>query len=247
MLSVENLIVQFDQRAVLQDLSFTVKEGEIIGLIGQNGCGKTTLLNTLSGFAPSTSGSIIFQDKDITRLQPYQRAALGLGRSFQHAGVFKEMTVAENLMIALEHVQKYPWWWRLSANYRKKGDKIIENILAEVGLQGHKDSLAGVLSGGQLRLLELLRLKISGGSLLLIDEPTAGVSPAMKKVLTKAIKELAKDKNRSMIIVEHDLKFLFELVDRVIVLVEGAVYLEGKPEEVVKDKRLQEVYLGVQD
>ncbi len=244
MLTLENIVVKFDKTLVLHDVSLKVKPREIVGIIGPNGCGKTTLLNAISGFTPVTSGSILFVDEDITEWPAYKRAQAGIGRSFQTAGIFKEMTVEENLMIALEHAKKYPWWWRFSKEYRRASNKIIDDILRSVDLHAHKYSMAGVLSGGQLRLLELMRLKMSGGKLLLIDEPTAGVSPVMRKTLAKNIRELAKEEDRSIVIVEHDLKFLFDLVDRVIVLVEGQKYLEGKPVEVQKDKRLQEVYFG---
>jgi len=243
-LTLENIVVQFDHSVILEGVSFEVAPGEIVGLIGQNGCGKTTLLNTISGFVPQQAGSIVFQDEDITRWSPSQRARKGLGRSFQTPGVFREMTVEENVMIALENAEKYPWWWRFSKTHRHRSDRRIQDALESVGLEGHKHSLAGVLSGGQLRLLELLRLEISGGKLLLVDEPTAGVSPVMKQVLAKTLKKLAREKERSMILVEHDLKFLFELVDQVIVLVEGKVYMQGTPEEVIKDPKLKEVYFG---
>lgn len=245
MLTVEDLIVKFDQSVILEGISLQIQPGEIVGLIGQNGCGKTTFLNVLSGFIKPETGSVLFKEEDVTALSPYQRAKRGIGRSFQVPGIFREMTVEENLMIALEHAHHYPWWWKFSKKHRQKTDHLIGDALESVDLVGHKHSLAGVLSGGQLRLLELLRLKISGGQLLLIDEPTAGVSPKMKQVLAHAIRELAKEKSRSMILVEHDLKFLFELVDRVIVFVEGRVYMEGKPEEVARDSKLKQVYFGV--
>lgn len=244
MLTVEKLFVKFKDRIVLEGVDLNVKPGEIIGLIGQNGSGKTTLLNALSGFVRSEGGSILFKEEDVTLWSPHRRAQMGIGRSFQNAGVFKEMTLKENLMIALEHAVPYPWWWQFSKKYRGLVDKQIASALESVGLEGHKDSLAGVLSGGQLRLLELLRLKISGGDLLLIDEPTAGVSPSMKRVLSQSIKDLAAEKSRSIVLVEHDIKFLFGLVDRVIVLAEGRVYMQGTPEQVVADKRLQELYFG---
>lgn len=245
MLTTENCFVQFGDHIVLEGISLSVAAGEVVGLIGPNGCGKTTFLNALSGFVPMNAGSILFNEDDVTTLSPYQRARRGIGRSFQVPGVFREMTLEDNLMIAIEISEHYPWWWRFSKAYRHKTHHRIEEALESVGLLGHRHSLAGVLSGGQLRLLELLRLKISGGSLLLVDEPTAGVSPAMKKILAKSIRELAQDKSRSILIVEHDLKFLFELVDRVIVFVEGRVYMEGTPEAVVNDPKLKEVYFGV--
>ena len=244
MLSVENLHVQFGQALVLQGVTLQIKPGEIVGLIGQNGCGKSTFLNALSGFVPASNGSVLFEEEDITALAPQVRARMGIGRSFQVPGLFREMTVEENLVVALERAEGFPWWWQFSKKYRHKAAHLVEEHLESVGLLGHRHSYAGVLSGGQLRLLELLRLKITGGRLLLVDEPTAGVSPVMKKKLMQTIRQLSQEKGRSILIVEHDLKFLFELVDRVIVFVDGKVYLEGKPEEVVKDQRLQEVYFG---
>lgn len=159
-------------------------------------------------------------------------------------GVFKEMTVEENLIMIVEQVEKFPWHWNFSKKFRKKMDKIIDEALEEVGLFRHKKSEAGVLSGGQLRLLELARLKLSKKPILLIDEPTAGVAPVLRQNLGKAIKKLSKESGHSIIIVEHDLKFLFDIIDRVVVMVDGQVYMEGKPEDVKKDKRLQEVYFG---
>lgn len=244
MLTVEDLIVQLGQSPILQGVDLQIKEGEIVGLIGQNGCGKTTFLNALSGYVKPMAGSVLFDGEDVTGFAPEKRATLGMARSFQTPGVFREMTVEENLLIALERVHHYPWWWQFSKKWRKKADAEVMRLLATVNLQDHKHSYAGVLSGGQLRLLELLRLEICGGRLFLIDEPTAGVAPAMKKVLMQSLKELARGEGRSLLIVEHDLKFLFELVDRVVVFVEGRVYMEGTPEEVVKDPRLQEVYFG---
>lgn len=244
MLKVEDLSVQFGLRTVLEGVNLEIEPGEVVGVIGPNGCGKTTLLNALSGFVRPRSGSVLFKNEDITHLSAYKRAGLGLGRSFQTAGVFKEMTVEENLMLTIEATENLPLWWRFSKKERARVNKIIEKQLESMDLLGHKHSLAGVLSGGQLRLLEMVKLKITGGDLLLIDEPTAGVAPVMRNMLSQAIKELQKDKKRSIIIVEHDLKFLFNLVDRVVVLVEGEVYMQGKPKELLNDPKLKEVYFG---
>ena len=229
---------------ILRDVSLNVKEGEIIGLIGPNGCGKTTLLNAISGFVPLESGTISFAGRDIMNLPPYQRAILGIGRSFQHAGIFKELSVADNIIMGAERAEKYPWWWMFVPRYRQKMERIIDNALTEVGLLAHKQSLAGILSGGQIRLLELARLKLFNGKLLLIDEPTAGVAPALREQLAQVIKNLNQQHGFTIIIVEHDLKFLFNLVNRVVVLVDGQKHIEGSPEEIQKDKRLQEIYFG---
>jgi ABC-type branched-subunit amino acid transport system ATPase component len=244
MLDLANVSVSFGESEVLKKISLSVSPGEIVGIIGPNGCGKTTLLNAVSGFAGLSGGSIGLNGRDITGFSPYLRARAGMGRSFQSAGVFREMTVEENVTLALEYAKNYPWWWKFSKKYRETTNGTIETLLSELNLSKYRHSSAGILSGGQLRLLELLRMKIGDRSLLLIDEPTAGVAPVMRQAISDMIRTLAKEKNRSMLIVEHDLKFLFNLVHRVIVLVDGEKYLEGTPEEVQNDVRLKEIYFG---
>lgn len=244
-LTIQDLAVSFGQRAVLQGVDLEITPGEVVGLIGQNGSGKSTLLNTVSGFVRADAGTITLGEEEITNLEPNQRVHLGLGRGFQAAGVFREMTLEENLIFAIEQAEKLPWWWIFRRAEKKRIDSKVDKLLESVDLLAHKHALAGILSGGQLRLLELLRLKVGGGKVILIDEPTAGVSPSMKKVLAEGIRTLAEDKSRSIVIVEHDLKFLFDLVDRVVVLSEGRVLLDGKPKEVAADPKLKEVYLGV--
>jgi branched-chain amino acid transport system ATP-binding protein len=242
--NIENLNVQIGQQMILRDVSFSVKESEIVGIIGPNGCGKTTLLNTISGFVPVETGTISINNQDVMSIPPYQRAILGVGRSFQNAGVFKDLSVEENIIIGAEKFENYPWWWMFSSKHRHKMDKIVDEALSFVDLLAHKKTIAGMLSGGQLRLLELSRLKLFKGNLLLIDEPTAGVAPILRQKLATMIRHLNQECGFTIMIVEHDLKFLFDLVDRVIVLVDGKKYLEGRPEEIQKDKRLQEIYFG---
>lgn len=243
-LTIENLNVRFGKQEVLNKVSLYIKEGERVGVIGPNGCGKTTLLNAISGFVPIDTGTISFEENDIMNLLPYQRAKLGIGRSFQHAGVFKDLSVEDNIVVGAEKANHYPWWWMFAPDYHKKMDKIIDDSLKEVGLLSHRKALAGILSGGQIRLLELARLKLFKGKLLLIDEPTAGVAPGLRKQLSHIIRELNEECGFTVIIVEHDLKFLFDLVDRVVVLVDGEKYMEGTPEEIQNNQGLQEIYFG---
>lgn len=244
MLKTENLRVQFGQQVVLKNISFTLNKGEIVGVIGPNGCGKTTLLNTISGFNKQSRGEVFVGENNISNTKAYIRAQKYMGRSFQTVGVFKDMTLEENLMMAVEREHNYPWYWMFSKHYKKTMDHMVNHALNELDLHHHKKSLAGILSGGQLRLLELARLKLMKKPILLIDEPTAGVAPILRQNLGKSIRELADHHGHTVIIVEHDLKFLFNIVDRVIVIVDGEVYMDGKPESIKNDKRLQEVYFG---
>ncbi len=137
-LSLENLHVQIGARMILQDISFDVHEGEVVGIIGPNGCGKTTLLNAISGFLPVDTGIISVNGKDIMDLPAHRRARMGIARGFQYSGVFRQMTVEENLMMAVERAQKYPFWWMLSADYRRKMSAIIGTALEEGTLLPHK-------------------------------------------------------------------------------------------------------------
>ncbi|MBH41466.1 MAG: hypothetical protein CL685_02020 [Candidatus Magasanikbacteria bacterium] len=243
-LSVENLHVQLGKRMINKNISINVKEGEIVGIIGPNGCGKTTFFNAISGFAPIDTGLISINGEEVNNFTPHQRARKGLSRGFQNVGVFKEMTLEENIIMAIEQAEQLPWYWMFSRQEKKRVEKRVDTILDDVDLLSHKQSLAGLLSGGQLRLLEMAKLHALGGSLVLIDEPTAGVSPVLRGELRNAIAQLAKKHGRTILIIEHDLKFLFDLVDRVVVLVDGKKYMEGKPKEVQNDARLREVYFG---
>jgi branched-chain amino acid transport system ATP-binding protein len=243
-LSIENLRVQFGKQAILKNLSFSVRKGEIVGIIGPNGCGKTTLLNAISGFCRKNEGKIFIEGNDISEMKNFDRARKFVGRSFQNVGVFKELTLEENLMMVIERENSYPWYWMFSNNHKISMSQIIDKALDELGLLHHKKSQAGILSGGQLRLLELARLKLMNKPLLLIDEPTAGVAPILRQELGKTIGSLASKHGHTIIIVEHDLKFLFGIVNRVIVIVDGEIYMDGSPEEIKNDHRLQEVYFG---
>ncbi len=243
-LQIENLHVQLGQRMINEDISLNIQEGEIVGIVGPNGCGKTTFFNAISGFAPIDTGLISLNGVELNRLTPHQRAKIGLARGFQNVGVFKEMTLEENLIMAVENSEQLPWHWMFSSKKRSYVDHKISQALNDFSLITHKHSLAGVLSGGQLRLLEMAKLKLASANLLLIDEPTAGVSPVLRNELSNAIKTLTTQHGKTIVIIEHDLKFLFGLVDRIIVFVDGKKYMEGLPKDVQNDPRLKEVYFG---
>jgi branched-chain amino acid transport system ATP-binding protein len=236
-LSLSHIGLTIGEHAILQDVSFDVEKGEVIGLIGPNGSGKTTLFNVLSGFLVPSAGTVTYNGGDITKLSPAQRSRRGIGRVFQNFGVFRDMTLEENVLVALE---------ALPADQKKAvGDlkQAVQGTLEMVGLADHAKKKAGSLSGGQMRLLEIARTLKSRKDLFLLDEPTAGVSPKMTSQVADLICAL-KEEGKTVLIVEHDLPFIARICDRVIVMDVGRVVLQGKPQEVKKSKELQELYFG---
>lgn len=243
MLTLSDLVVSFGGGKILNNLSCSIQAGETVGIIGPNGSGKTTLFNCVSGLIPLDSGRVIFKDREIQDLQPYERARLGLGRVFQNFGIFREMTVLENVLVALESHSTLasgllPW---------SKKTRALEaealSYLERVGLAQKASLKAASLSGGQMRLLEIIRTLALGADLFLLDEPTAGVSPKMKDDVANLIQELQSIK-KTVLIIEHDITFIQKFCNRVIVLNEGGIVLDDKPEKVRSDARLKEIYFG---
>ncbi len=237
LLSLRHISLTLNDQTILKHVSFDVDEGEVVGLIGPNGSGKTTLFNVLSGFLKPTAGSIEFGGNDITKISPSRRAKLGIGRVFQNFGIFREMTLEENVLVALEALPRDQRKQLGNLRHAAKG------TLEMVGLSGHARKKAGSLSGGQMRLLEIARTLRSGKVLFLLDEPTAGVSPKMTQQVADLIGELRREK-KTVLIIEHDLPFISRICDRVIVLDLGEVVIQGTPASVKKEKKLQEIYFG---
>lgn len=237
LLSLKDLSLTIDEHQILQGISFDVEEGQIIGLIGPNGSGKTTLFNVISGFLKSSGGSITLGGEEISTLSPSQRAKRGIGRVFQNFGIFRDMTLEENILVALE---------ALPRQQRKDlGDlkEVVAGTLDMVGLSDAGKKKAGSLSGGQMRLLEIARTLKAGKDLFLLDEPTAGVSPKMTGQVADIIKEL-KANGKTVLIIEHDLPFIASICDKVVVLDVGRVVLQGTPAQVKESKELKEIYFG---
>ncbi len=236
-LKISHLSLTIGTQAILKNVSFTVEPGEVVGLIGPNGSGKTTLLNTLSGFHTPSHGSIHLYDADITRLDTATRARLGIGRVFQSFGIFRDMTVSENVLVALEAMPKEA--------QQKLGElhQHVHKTLHLVHLQDHASKKAGSLSGGQLRLLEIARTLASGKELFLLDEPTAGVSPKMTQQVADLILSL-KQQGKTVLIIEHDLPFIARICDRVLVLDLGEIVMSGTPKEIRHSHKIKELYFG---
>ena len=237
LLRIQHVGLSIGGQHILHDVSLSADEGEILGLIGPNGSGKTTLFNILSGFLTPTQGALHFRNADITRLSASERARIGIGRVFQNFGIFRDMSLDENVLVALEALPK--------EQRTVLGDlrTVVRKTLHMVGLQDHAKKKAGSLSGGQMRLLEIARTFASGKQLFLLDEPTAGVSPKMTQQVADLI-GLLKREGKTVIIVEHDLPFISRICDRVAVLDVGRLVLTGTPADVKKSKELQEIYFG---
>ena len=238
-LKVEDLRVSFQGHVILNGLSFSIEKGQTVGIIGPNGSGKTTLFNSISGFVSVSGGNIIYNDAEIQTLMPNERASLGIGRVFQNFGIFREMSLVENMLLALEGSKNSEMQ---SANSSQLKSRALD-FLKEVKLESKADARAGSLSGGQMRLLEIIRTLAFGADLFLLDEPTAGVSPKMKDDVAGLIKKL-QGIGKTVLIIEHDINFIQKFCNRIIVLNEGRVVLDDTPELVRKNEQLKEIYFG---
>lgn len=242
-LGVEDLAFSIKGTAILNGVDFSVGHGETVGIIGPNGSGKTTLFNCLSGFHVPERGTIVLNSVAITSLPSYRRARLGLGRVFQNFGIFSDMTLGENIVTALESRQGwsatfFPWSAANRTNRREAA-----TYLAEVGLEHKINDKASSLSGGQKRLLEIVRTLAFGADLFLLDEPTAGVSPKMKDDIATLISRL-RSLGKTVLVIEHDIDFIQKFCDRILVLDVGRVVMDDTPAKVRANPLLHEVYFG---
>lgn len=228
---------------ILKWINLKVKKSEAIGVVWPNGCGKTSLINIINWFNDSTYGTIDFHGKDITKMNVEKRAQMWIWRVFQSFGIFKELTLYENLALGfvkdLNFVQKL-----LPLSFLP--DKIthkINDVLKEVDLYKKRHELAGSLSGWQMRLLEIARLYLQDVDVYLLDEPTAGVSPKLKSKVIKLIRKII-DSGKSVIIVEHDFNFISQFVDRLVLMEDGKIILDWAYDEIKDSKKMKDVYLG---
>lgn len=247
-LEVENLTRIFGGLTAVNEVCIKVKQNEILGLIGPNGAGKTTCFNLITGFIMPTSGRIIFQGKDITFLNMDKLAMRGLVRTFQHTSIFPKMTVFENVLIGTHKMSNKKIFHHIfqPISFRKRESELIQkslDILDFMGMLEVKDELALNLAYGYQRKLEIAVALVSEPSLLMLDEPAAGMNPSESKDLMRLIKEI-KNKGITIILVEHDMKLVMGICDRLVVLNYGSKIAEGKPEEVRQNQQVISVYLG---
>jgi branched-chain amino acid transport system ATP-binding protein len=248
-LDVRDLVKTFGGLVVLNRCSFQVARGTITGLIGPNGAGKTTLFNVLTGFHSPDSGQVLYQGQDITGLAPHRIFQRRICRTFQIPREFRDMTVLENLMlIPPAQVGERPWGpWLRPSRVRQQEASIRDralDVLADVQLFNLRDEYAHTLSGGQKKLLELARIMMAAPELLLLDEPGAGVNPALMDELARSILHLCRTRGVTVLLIEHDMDLVRRLCEPVIVMVEGRPLLEGPFDTVTQDPRVLEAYLG---
>ena len=251
MLEVQGVEKSFGGLKAVDDCSLEVKEGSITGLIGPNGAGKTTLFNIITGYHRPDRGKILFQGQRIEGLPPHQIFQKKIYRTFQITREFSQMTVLENLMIMPEFQVGEKIWntWFRSAAVRKQEKEIVEKVFAVlefVELIDLKDEYAGSLSGGQKKLLEIARSMMADPTMVLLDEPGAGVNPTLMKKLIANIETLREEKGITFLLIEHDMDLVMNLCNPVIVMSEGKKLAEGTPEDIKNDERVLEAYLGGQ-
>jgi len=248
MLSVRNLHKRFGELRVVDDVSFDIAEGAITGLIGPNGAGKTTLFNTLCGTIPADQGEVTLDGARLDRLPPHRILHAGLARTFQIPRPFPEMTVLENVMIApLDQLGERFWnaWFRrdaVAAEERRIRERAME-VLAFTTLDALAGEPAKSLSGGQKKLLELARVLIADPKIILLDEPAAGVNPALMDILLDRIIELNK-RGITFLLIEHNMDLVMSVCDSVMVMAQGAMLCVGDADTVRNDPRVLSVYLG---
>jgi len=233
MLKIENVTKRFGGLVAVDHVTMTIEDSQRFGIIGPNGSGKTTLLNLITGLYEPDAGSIYVDGTRIDGLYPHQVAALSVGRTFQIPKPLSKLTVFENLLVA-------PKALKLTSDPEALF-KRADNLLETVGLTSLKDELAGNLSGGQQKLLEIIRVLIFDPKILLLDEPTAGVHPTLKKKFYDLVR---KEKGKLFLIVSHDIKTVFVVCERIAVLSAGAKIVEGTPDEIRNDSEVIEAYLG---
>lgn len=246
--NAENISKNFEGLKVLDRVSLKVKEREILALIGPNGAGKTTFFNIFSGIYMPSEGEIRFKGKDIVGLAPYRVAALGIARTFQNLRLFPQMTVLENILSGFFLATQYGLVDVLfkTARFRREEEKDVRKayeISGFIGLKNKENELARNLSYGEQKKLEIARALALSPSLLLLDEPTAGMNPKESENMIDLIRKI-REGGVAVILIEHDMKVVMNISDRIIVLDYGEKIAEGKPLEIKNNEKVIEAYLG---
>ena len=249
LLRTRDLSLHFGGIAALDEVDINVEEGEIVGLLGPNGAGKSTLFNVISGFLKPEHGRILLRDDEITHLLPYERVEAGLGRTFQHIRLFRNLTVYDNLLVAQHRrlksgsigaMLRLPSWRKDERLARERTDQILETV----NLKPWRNHFPTQLSYGTLRFLELASILSLEPQVLLLDEPASGIAQKEVERLGPMLKQIRDDTGCAVLLIEHDMPLLLGVSERIYALDFGKVIAEGTPEEVTSNDRVLESYLG---
>ena len=244
LLKVQNVSKHFGSLVAVDGVSMTVEPGELRAVIGPNGAGKTTFFNTISGFLTPSAGRIEFDGEDITTLLPARRVWRGIARTFQITEVFPELSVYENVRTAVEVAGGYRLTVWQSADAEAEVKARTVDLLQISGLADKADRLVGELSHGDQRATEIMMALALKPRLLLLDEPTAGMGDQETYDITQLIRKLHRDQKLTIVLIEHDMRVVFHLADRIMVLAEGKMLAEGTPREIAANELVQAAYLG---
>ena len=233
-LKANNLVKRYGGRTVVDHVSFDVSEGQIVGLLGRNGAGKTTSFRMTIGMISPDDGQVIFNGQEVTSLPMYQRARRGMGYLAQEPSVFQRLTVLENLLAILE------------TRPLRRSQRMLraEELMAQFGLTKNKHQQARTLSGGERRKLEIARALITEPDLILLDEPFSGVDPVAVEDLQAEVRRLRSEHRIAMLVTDHNVQRTLEIVDRAYVIFEGKVFAEGTPKEIINNDQVRKLYLG---
>lgn len=253
LLSVDRLTKSFGGLTAVSNASMKIEKGELVGLIGPNGAGKTTFFNLLTGVYAPTSGSIMLEidgsSKEIGGLKPYNITKVGMARTFQNIRLFKDLTVLDNIRIAMHQNIKYKLpaaFFRFNKYYEEE-DRLLkeaEELMDIFRLTNKKNELAKNLPYGEQRHLEIVRAMATRPALLLLDEPAAGMNPNETAELTETIAKIRDEFNLTVLLIEHDMSLVMKICERIYVLDYGTMIASGKPTEIKSNKRVVEAYLG---
>jgi branched-chain amino acid transport system ATP-binding protein len=252
-LEARDVSLQFGGVKALSEARFQVGRGELFSIIGPNGAGKTSMLNCISGRYSPTSGQVFFKGRDITRLTPSQRAALGLGRTFQNLALFSHMTVLDNIMVGRHHLLRNsflngPLYWFGGAQKEElEHRRHIEDIIDFLEISHIRKAVAGTLSYGLRKRVELARAVAVRPDLILLDEPMAGMNLEEKEDMARYVVDLNEEWGMTVVMIEHDMGVVMDISHRVMVLDFGKVIAEGQPQQIMDNEHVKRAYLGVED
>jgi len=242
MLRVEGIDKSFDEFMAVNGADLTVGKGELVAVIGPNGAGKTTLFNLITGQLKPDRGKIVFMEEDVTNLPPYQICKKGIARSFQIVNIFPRLTLFRNVQVAVLSQQR-----KSNTLFHPAENMVVKetnNILESVGLLDKASNIAGSLSHGDQKILEIAIALGSDPKMIILDEPTAGLSPEETSATMDLIKQLADMQGLTILFCEHDMDVVFNFAQSIMVMHQGRTIIQGKPEEVRKNNEVQQAYLG---